>query len=424
MLWGARAVSLLGSWLLVVAVPAHVYAETGSLLATGMTLAAEYLPALLFGVWAGVLVDRFDRRRVMVAADLFRAGAVAGMLVGTPAAIYAAVVAESVGAVVFGPAARAHVPAVVGTGEALASANSWNAATDGVVRLVGPPLGGLLLVWAGFEALVAVDVVSYLVSAAAIALTRSRRTEVHGDQIAAHDGQAEAHRERSGLREGLRVLKSLPLARVLLPLSGIFLAANASLSALLVPFGVQQLGGTAQIGLVLSALGVGFLGGAVVNRWADRVPLRIVLPTAQLGVAAGFAALFAARSLEVAVPAAVFVGVCGSVTLVAPQTALQRVAPNGFLGRISAVFLVAEAFATLVGAVVGPVLAESVSLRFAAGVAAVVTALGAIAGAVSVPRAMLAAKRSNEQQAVSCGSPATSGGSESSLSSPRGAPSE
>jgi len=386
-LWGGRAVSLLGSWLLVVAVPAHVYALTGSMFATGLTLAAEYLPALLLGPVAGVLVDRWNRRRVMIAADLFRAAAVAAMFVGTPAAIYVAVVAESVGAVLFRPAAQAHVPAVVGTGDALSSANSWNAATDGVVRLVGPPLGGVLLVWAGFDVLVGLDVVSYLVSAAAIAMTRKR------------SGVAERSRAAvwQELVAGLKALGELPLARALLPLTGVFLAANAALSALLVPFGVRQLGGTAQIGLVLSALGAGFLGGAVVARWLDRVQPRLVLAVAQLATAGGFVALFTARELAIALPAAVGIGVCGSIALVVPQTALQRVAVNGFLGRIGAVFLVVEAFATLVGAFVGPWLAESVSLEFAAYTAAATTAAGALVGAVSVPRVMLAAKRSNEQ---------------------------
>ena len=60
-LWSGRAISVLGSWLLVVAVPAHVYALTGSVFATGLTLAAEYLPALLLGPFAGVLVGHADR---------------------------------------------------------------------------------------------------------------------------------------------------------------------------------------------------------------------------------------------------------------------------------------------------------------------------------------------------------------------------
>ncbi len=376
-LWGGRAVSLLGSWLLVVAVPAHMYALTGSVFATGATLAAECLPVLVLGPVAGVLVDRWDRRRVMIAADLFRAIAVAAMVAGTPAAIYVAVVGESVGAVVFRPAAQAHVPATVGA-ENLSAANSWNAATDGVVRLAGPPLGGALLAWAGFEVVIALDVVSYLLSAAAIARTARRFVPSTG-------------------RARLTAVKNIRLVRVLLPLTGVFLAANAALSALLVPFGVRDLGGSAQVGMVLSALGAGFLGGAVIVRWLGRIQLRTVLAVAQLATAAGFALLFSANELITAMIAAVLIGVFGSVTVVAPQTALQRTVDNGQLGRISAIFLMVEAAATLVGAIAGPWLAESVSLHFAAMTAAAITAAAALAGAVTVPRVMLATKRSNEQ---------------------------
>jgi MFS family permease len=94
---------------------------------------------------------------------------------------------------------------------------------------------------------------------------------------------------------------------------------------------------------------------------------------------------------------AVIIGAFGSVTVVAPQTAVQRSTDNGSLGRVSAVFLAVEAAATLVGAIVGPLVAESVSLHFAAMGAAVVAAVGALVGAVTVPRVMLPAKRSNEQ---------------------------
>lgn len=63
LLWAGDLVSDLGSWLLVLAVPAHVFLVTGSLRATGLTLAAEYLPILLLGPVAGVIADRCDRPR-------------------------------------------------------------------------------------------------------------------------------------------------------------------------------------------------------------------------------------------------------------------------------------------------------------------------------------------------------------------------
>ena len=131
LLWAGGLISSLGSWLLVIAIPAHILQVTGSLRDTGLALAAEYLPPLVLGPAAGVVTDRWDRRRLMVATSLFRAGAVAVMLAGIAPGrywiLYAALVAESGGGVLYSPAAQARTPAIVGTGPLLSSANSLNA---------------------------------------------------------------------------------------------------------------------------------------------------------------------------------------------------------------------------------------------------------------------------------------------------------
>jgi len=385
-LWGGRAVSMLGSWLLVIAIPAHVLNVTGSLLATGLTLVAQYLPPLLVGPIAGVLTDRWDRRRVMIAADVFRAVAISLMLFATTTQalwlIYVALVAESTGAMFFRPAAQAHTPVVVGTGTRLSSANSLNAFTDGTVRLVGPPIGVALLTATNIQTVIWIDIASYLVSAILISMTR-RRPATAGS---AGERPSTVRQVFDDMVNGLRVLRGLPIALILLPLTAVFLAANASLSALLVPFGVEQLGGSEQIAFVVSALGVGFLIGAVaIRKLVDRVQPRYLLAASQFATAAGFFVLFSSRSLEVALPAGVAIGVFGSITLVTPQMALQRVVPNESLGRISSVFFMAEALATLIGALIGPVLAESFSIFCAVVVACVMTTAGALVGVVLVP---------------------------------------
>ncbi len=114
LLWGGGLVSSLGSWLLVLAIPGHVFLVTRSLRATGLTLAADYLPLLVLGPVAGVFTDRWDRRRLMIATDLFRAAAVAAMLLGTSPGrywvLYVALIAESSGTVLFMPALQAPYP--------------------------------------------------------------------------------------------------------------------------------------------------------------------------------------------------------------------------------------------------------------------------------------------------------------------------
>ncbi len=377
LLWGGGLISALGSWLLMLAIPTHIFLVTRSLRATGLTVAAEYLPLLILGPVAGVFADRWDRRRLMIATNLFCAAAVAVMLLGTSPGrywvLYVALIAENGGVVLYTPAWQARTPAIVGTGPLLSSANSLNSASSGTVRLIGGPLGGILLTVCGVKWLICADTLSYLLSAAAMSMT-SRQDSRRGERT---ERKAMIRDVARDLAEGTRVLRRQPVARALLPVTVIFLAANASLSAVLIPFGVQRLGGSEHTGWLLSSLGVGFLLGApVIRLLLDRVQPRHLLTASLTATAAGYFLLFTSSSLTAALPAAVAVGMFGSMSLVIPQTAVQRVIPNAVLGRVSAVFLTAEAAATLTGAVAGPFLAQAAQLEGVAIAASLVT-LGA-----------------------------------------------
>jgi predicted MFS family arabinose efflux permease len=382
LLWGGGLISAFGSWLLMLAIPTHIFLVTRSLRATGLTVAAEYLPLLVLGPVAGVFADRWDRRRLMIATNLFCAAAVAVMLLGTSPGrywvLYAALIAENGGIVLYTPAWQARTPAIVGTGPLLSSANSLNSASSGTVRLIGGPLGGILLTVCGVKWLICADTLSYLVSAAAMSMTsRQDSQDSWGGECA--ERKAMITDVVRDLAEGMRVLRRQPVARALLPVTVLFLAANASLSAVLIPFGVQRLGGSEHTGLLLSSLGVGFLLGApVIRLLLDRVQPRRLLTASLAATAAGYFLLFTSSSLTAALPAAVAVGMFGSMSLVIPQTAVQRVIPNAVLGRVSAVFLTAEAAATLTGAVAGPFLAQAAQLEGVAIAASLVT-LGAAA---------------------------------------------
>jgi predicted MFS family arabinose efflux permease len=384
LLWGGGLISNLGSWLLVLAVPAHILAATGSLRDTGLTLAAEYLPQLVLGPVAGAVADRFDRRHLMIGANLFCAGAVTVMLLGTAPGrywvLYAALVAESSGTVLYGPALQARVPAIVGTGPLLSSANSLTSASSGIVRLIGGPLGGVLLAVCGIRWLICADALSYLLAAVAMFLT-ARSGRAHSGRDALVSSVAR------DLLEGARTLRAQPVARALLPVAVIFLTANASLSAVLIPFGVQRLGGTEHTGLLLSCLGAGFLLGAPVIRvLLDRGDPGNLLAGSLTATAGAYFLLFTSSTLATALPAATAVAMFGSMSLVIQQTVLQRVIPGAVLGRVSAVFLTGEAAATLVGSVAGPFLAQAAGLTAVAIAASLVTIGAAALAFRTVPR--------------------------------------
>jgi MFS family permease len=130
LLFAAQLVSLLGDFVLFVALPFWVYELTGSATATGLVFAASTLPRLLFSPIAGVFVDRWDRRRTMIAADhvllplLLVNSADAVWLVGVVA------FAQSCAARFFGPAQAALLPTIVAA-EDLTAANAAMRATRG-----------------------------------------------------------------------------------------------------------------------------------------------------------------------------------------------------------------------------------------------------------------------------------------------------
>ena len=383
LLWVGGTISYLGSWLLVLAVPAHILLVTASLAASGLTLAAEYLPLLLLGPVAGVLTDRWDRRSLLITTDVLRAIAVAAMLLalapGRYWIFYAALIAESGGTALAVPALQARTPAIVGTGTALNSANSLNALSNGVVRLIGGPLGGMLFAAFGIRVLIAADVLSYLVAATAILMTGRERHESRGRGASIRVVLRE-------LRDGLRVLLSDPAARALLPISVTFLTANASLSAVIVAFGIRQLGGSRPTGFLFAALGVGFLAGApMLKITLDRFCTRYLLFCTLAATAGSYALLFHSSSLMTALPPAVAVGLFGSMSLAISQTTVQRVIPNAALGRVSAVFLTGEAAATLAGALAGPVLAQTIHLAGLSTTASLTTVLAAVLTMILMP---------------------------------------
>lgn len=376
-LWAARAIAGLGTSMLVVAIPAHVYAVTGSVLATGVTLAFESLPALLLGTVSGAVADRWDRRRLMITADLVHAAAISvALLARSPETIwlvYVAVLGQGTAAVFFRPASQAHIPAVVGTGPELTSANAVSSVSTGVVGLAGPPLGGLLFAMYGIDAVVGAAAAAGLLSATGIALTSARpHTHLGG---------------RSGLGQGLRLVRRAPATRALLAANGAYLLANAALTALLVPFAVSTFGGSTDVGYLLSALGLGFLVGAPVSRrLVDRFAPRPVIAVAQALVGVAFLLMFNSPSLPFALAAAFLLGLPGVTVMVAVQTFVQRATPGELLGRVTAVFMIVEAAVAMTGAFAGPAMSEAYGLPVALNAACSVTFLSALITLWFVPK--------------------------------------
>lgn len=171
-IWLGSVASFLGDWFNTIALYTLVRELTGSELALGLVFLTKLLPFALASPLAGLLVDRFDRKRLMIGTDLARAGVVLGfLLVDTPgevALLYALSGLQQVLGAVFIPARTATIPNIT-TPEELLTANALGAATWSMLLTLGAALGGALTAVVGTDGVFLLDSATYLVSAALIA---------------------------------------------------------------------------------------------------------------------------------------------------------------------------------------------------------------------------------------------------------------
>jgi MFS family permease len=254
-------VSRLGTAIFDVVLAWWLVQETGSALPVGYVLAAATIPTILLGPIGGVLVDRWNKKYVLVAADLVAAGAAAAVAamayldaVRLPLLVASAFVLGASTAV-FKPALRALVPALVDKRH-LVRANSVSTGITESTKVVGPVIGGWLLAIAvlGVPGAFALNAVSYLASAAAgLAVDyRHRRTGPPPGGVAAQ------------LRAGIGYVNRLPVLRRLLVLCGVVNFFLVSGTVLLPVYVRDSLHGSGRLySLVLTAEAVGGIAAAV-----------------------------------------------------------------------------------------------------------------------------------------------------------------
>ena len=164
LLWLAGLISVAGDFALIIALPLHVYQETDSTVATAAIFAARVVPSILIGSVAGVFVDRWDRKRTMIWADLLRAVTVLLLVVALSADLLAlvflvAAVQGSIG-LFFDPAESALLPLLVGE-EHLVTANALNALNNNLGRLIGPAVGAWVYATGGLGSVAVIDSLTF-----------------------------------------------------------------------------------------------------------------------------------------------------------------------------------------------------------------------------------------------------------------------
>lgn len=353
LLWSGGLLSMIGDWVLLTALPFALYERTGSALATSALLMAALAPSCVLGSVAGVFVDRWDRRRTMIVADLVRA-ALLLLLVRTDERlwlIYAVAFCQATITTFFGPAENALLPTLVGKAD-LVPANALNALNNNLARLLGPPLGGALFGLLGLPGVVLLDSASFVISGVLIALVVVPPVPTGPPPLRA--AAPEATVRASVWREwaaGLGVIRRERLIAGVFVVAGLAMFADSMNSALLVPFMDEILRGGAQgFGWLLSIQAIGgLLGSVVIGRAGTLLPPGRLLALSLATVGVLSLVLVSFPSLALALVFSAIGGVPAVGYLVSQQTLLQRGVPDAYRGRVFGAWETTTALLRLAG---------------------------------------------------------------------------
>lgn len=376
---GGKVVSTCGMWVQNIAAAVLMYELTESNLMVGAVSTAQFVPMLLFSLWAGALTDRIDRRRLLI-AGLVLSGVTVVVLAtllfvlgpeefGGEAALLAAVFLAGTGWAVSMPPMQAMVPALVPARD-LEQALALNAVAPSLGRTVGPALGAGLLLLGGPALAFAIAGPAHLAFAAVLVVIRPR---------------AEA---RSGARVrilgGFRYLRDDHKAAMLV-LGGAAVSFGADPVMTLTPALAAGLGGDDEtVGLFASAFGVGAVIAVVALR-----PLRKVVTLRLLGVY-GFwvlaAGLVGVALSPAVIPASAGFAVAGTgfiLATVALTTRIQRRVPDELRGRVMALWGLAFLGSRPAAALLDGLIADAVNVQAALLTAAVISLISSLLARVS-----------------------------------------
>jgi len=341
LLYIGQTISQLGDWFNTVAVYSLLLDLTGSARAVALMLIVQMLPFGIVGPLAGVVVDRLNRRRIMIAADLVRGCLILGLLVvrrTDQVWIAYAVTALAVSAqAFFEPARTATIPNVT-SGDELLPANALSSATWSAMLAIGASVGGVVTAVFGRDVAFIVNSASFFISALFIMATRYDATPARRPPLTS----LMALTGLPDLVEGFRyVRRQGHVAALMLVKAGWGLAGGILL--LLAIFGQRVFpigsGSAAGIGVLYGARGVGAALGPITLRWIlGQKPstLRRTIGPAYFMIGVFYVALSVAPVLSLATVCVLFAHFGGSILWVFSTVLLQMEVPDEFRGRVFA----------------------------------------------------------------------------------------
>ena len=375
-LWFATLLSNLGGLIQAVAAGWTMTTLTDSQSMVALVTASTSLPIVALSLFAGVLADNYDRRRIMLIAQTLMFVAAIGLtlttyfelltpwlllgftfLIGCGGALHNPSWQASVGDIV----PREHVPAAV-----MANGMSFN-----MMRSIGPALGGLIIVAAGASAAFAMNAMSYVALIVALAVWRKPTPELA------------LPRERfvRATSAGFKYVSLSPNLLNIIMRGCLFGLSAIAVQALLPLIARDLLGGGASMyGFLLGFFGLGAVGGAFSNaKLRNKFDNETIIRLTFIGTALGTLLLSTGHGLVVAGIALLLCGACWVTTNALLNVSLQLSTPRWVVGRAMSLYMMSNAAGLVVGSWLWGVIAQAYGLQFALITSAVTVVLAALA---------------------------------------------
>ncbi len=331
LMWTAQLVSTAGSALTDLAAGIYVFQVTGSAFLVGVTLMATAIPSLVVGLIAGVFVDRFDRRKVMIYSNLAQAvvvGLIPFLIGVNPYLLFLAILVNAGVKQFFDPAYDALIPEIASDDE-LAAANAYMSIASFGSTAIGFAGAGLLASALSIQWAFWIDALTFLFSAGCIFLLQVRSKMVVEEKTSV--GVVIAN-----LGDGIQTIIHTPMLRNLFLLGAPIFFAFGLWNVLLLPMAIKVLDATEfEYGLQEGLTSIGFVVGSLfMARYSDRLPMGNWITVSYLGM--GVAGIFYALSptIGVAIVWVIISGFFNSPSSVGRTTLLQRNTPRELRGRV------------------------------------------------------------------------------------------
>ncbi len=359
LMWTAQLVSTAGSALTDLAAAIYVYDKTGSAFLVGVTLIVTAVPSLVVGLIAGVFVDRFDRRTIMLVSNVGQAVVVASIpfLIGLDVSLlFVALLVNAGVKQFFDPAYESIIPEIA-SDEELTAANAYLSIASFGSNAIGFAGAGLLasafdINWAFW-----IDALTFVFSAGCIWLLRVRsKIEVEEETSV---GVVIAN-----LKSGIMTIARTPMLRSLLLIGAPAFFATGLWNVLLLPMAIKELHGTNfEYGVQEAVTSVGFVAGSLfMARYSARMSVGLWAVAGAFGMGIGSILYGVSPVFAVGIVFVVISGFFNSPFAVGRSTLLQQHTPRELRGRVFASFFVMRDVLFLVG-MAGAGLADILNVR-------------------------------------------------------------